>query len=213
MQGEPGRSARGHRALTGPVTERLGILGGTFDPPHNGHLLAAYGAVEALSLSALVLIPAWRQPLKADAEMTAPAHRLAMTRLLAEADPRLSVDAIEIERGGLSYSVDTVRTYRTSRPDAELFLLMGEDTARTLPQWREPAALAVLARVGVLARDGMPATLPAGFRAERVATRRVDISGTEIRARVAAGLPIRGFVPDAVAEYIEAHRLYRTMNE
>lgn len=213
MQGESRRGARGDRALTGPVTERLGILGGTFDPPHNGHLLAAYGAVEALGLSAVVLIPAWRQPLKAGAEMTAPAHRLAMTRLLAAADPRLSVDAVEIERGGLSYSVETVRTYRTARPDAELFLLMGEDTARTLPQWREPAALAALVRVGVLTREGTEGPLPEGFRAERVDTRRVDISATEIRARVAAGLPIRGFVPDAVAEYIEAHRLYRTMNE
>jgi nicotinate-nucleotide adenylyltransferase len=94
-----------------------------------------------------------------------------------------------------------------------LFLLMGEDTARTLPQWREPAALAAMVRVGVLTREGTTGTLPGGFQAERVATRRVDISATEIRARVAAGLPIRGFVPDAVAEYIEAHRLYRTMNE
>lgn len=214
MQGEPRRrDGRGDRALTGPVTERLGILGGTFDPPHNGHLLAAYGAVEALGLSALVLIPAWRQPLKAGVEMTAPAHRLAMTRLLAAADARLSVDAVEIERGGLSYTVETVRTYSAERPDAELFLLMGEDTARTLPQWREPAELAAMVRVGVLTREGTTGALPEGFRAERVATRRVDVSATEIRARVAAGLPVRGFVPDAVAEYIEAHRLYRTMNE
>jgi nicotinate-nucleotide adenylyltransferase len=195
------------------VTERLGILGGTFDPPHNGHLLAAYGAVEQLGLDALVLIPAWRQPLKAGATMAPPEHRLAMTRLLAAADPRLSVDAVEIERGGLSYTVDTVRTYRTQRPGTELFLLMGEDTAATLPQWREPAVLAGSVRVAVLAREGAGGALPPGFRAERVTTRRVDISATEIRARVAAGLPIRGFVPDAVAEYIVAHRLYRTSNE
>ncbi len=195
------------------MTERLGILGGTFDPPHIGHLLAASGALEALGLSGLMLIPAWRQPLKSGAETAGAEHRLAMTRLLAAADPRLGVDAIEIERGGLSYTVDTVRAYRTRHPNVEFDLLMGADTADTLPQWREPEALAGLVRVVVLTRGTDDRPLPAGFKAMRLATRRVDLSATEVRERVRAGLPIRGFVTDAVADYIETHQLYRTATE
>jgi nicotinate-nucleotide adenylyltransferase len=192
------------------VSRRLGILGGTFDPPHVGHLLFALDALDALALDQLLLIPASRQPLKADVEMTAPSHRLAMTRLLATADARLAVDDSEVAREGLSYTVDTVRHLRAAHPDAECFLLMGEDTAATLPQWREPAALAGLVQVVVTGRGASERPLPSGFRAQRLTVRRVDVSATEIRARVRAGRSIRGFVPDAVADYIAAHQLYRT---
>lgn len=193
------------------VFQRIGILGGTFDPPHNGHLLLALDALEQLSLDRVVLIPAARQPLKADAEMTDPAHRLAMTRLLAGSDPRLAVDGVEVERDGLSFTVDTMRGYRAAHPDAEFYLLMGEDTAATLPQWREPMALAALVQVAIAGRGDLAgsAALPAGFRAQRLAPRRVDLSATEIRDRARSGRSIRGFVPDAVAEYIAVHQLYR----
>jgi len=198
------------------VRERLGLLGGTFDPPHLGHLHLAYSAIERLDLDRVILIPARRQPLKAAAGITSPEHRIAMTRLLAGSDPRLSVDPVETEREGLSFSIDTVRGYRAAHPTAELVFLMGEDTAATLPQWREPVALAQLARLVVLTRgvsDAGAGTLPQGVDVERVATRRIDISATEIRARVRAGLPLRGFVTDDVAAYIAANRLYRTTNE
>lgn len=198
------------------MTSRLGILGGTFDPPHIGHLLAAYAALESLALDRLVLIPAARQPLKAGTAMTAPAHRLAMTRLLAADDPRLEVDPVEIEREGLSFTVDTMRRYRATMPETEFVLVMGEDTAATLPKWREPEALAALVRIVVLTRGTEPSrevALPAGFRAERLASRRIDVSATEIRERSRAGLPVRGFVTDAVAGYIATHQLYRTTNE
>lgn len=193
--------------------ERIGLLGGTFDPPHVGHLLLAYTALEHLGLDRVVLIPALRQPLKAETETAAPEHRLAMTRLLAGADPRLSVDDLELTRSGLSFSIDTVRAYRASHPAADLTLLLGEDTAATLGQWRDPAGIAALARIVVLTRGeghGPGAPLPAGVRVERVATRRFDVSATEIRARVRAGAPVRGFVTDDVAAYIAAHGLYRT---
>ncbi len=196
--------------------ERIGLLGGTFDPPHLGHLHLAYTALERLGLDRVVLIPARRQPLKAQAEMTPAADRLAMTRLLAASDPRLGVDAIEVERDGLSFSIDTVRAFRAAHPSAELTFLMGEDTAATLGQWREPAALAALARLVVLTRGESAAPgapLPAGVVVERVAARRIDLSATEIRARVRAGLPLRGFVTDEVAAYIAAHGLYRTTTE
>lgn len=193
--------------------ERIGIFGGTFDPPHTGHLLLALDALDLLNLDRLVLVPAARQPLKAGVQMTPPERRLEMVQLLASADPRLAVDGSEVARGGLSYTVDTVRALQAAHPDAELILLMGADTAATLPQWREPEALSLLVQVAVAGRGSEPVQLPAGFRAQPFPMRRVDISATEVRARVAAGRSIRGFVPDAVADYIAAHGLYRTTTE
>lgn len=192
------------------MIHRLGILGGTFDPPHTGHLLLALDALDQFRLDRLLLVPAARQPLKVGQEMTPPEHRLAMVRLLEAADPRIAVDGREVERGGLSFTVDTMRALGGEYPGAELFLLMGEDAAATLSQWREPEALAELVHVVVVGRGTEARPLPTGFRGDRMATRRVDISATEIRARVRDGRSIRGFVPDAVAEYIAAHSLYRT---
>lgn len=189
---------------------RIGVFGGTFDPPHTGHLLLALDALDHLALTRLLLVPAARQPLKRGVEMTGPEHRLAMVRALATADPRLAVDDSEVARGGLSYTVDTLRSLRAAQPDAELFLLMGEDTAATLPQWREPEALALLVTVAIAGRGEEQGPLPEGFRAQRLPVRRVDISATEIRDRVRRGRSVRGFVPDAVAEYIAAQQLYRT---
>jgi nicotinate-nucleotide adenylyltransferase len=188
---------------------RIGIFGGTFDPPHIGHLLAASDAYESLELDRIVFIPAAGQPLKA-AIVASPADRLAMVRLAVGDGPRFTVDPIEIERGGLSFTVDTLRALRERwRSDSALalVLLLGADAAATLPQWREPADVASLAEVVVLRRAGggdAPATT-----GRAIDTRRVDVSSTEIRARVAAGKSIRGFVPEPVAAYIESRRLYR----
>jgi len=192
------------------VGERLGILGGTFDPPHLGHLLLAYGALEQLALDRVMLIPARRQPLKAQAEITEPAHRLAMLRCLVDGEPRLAVDSLEMDRPGLSFTVDTLRAYRAARPEADLVLLLGADAARTFAQWRAPETVAALARLVVCTRgeEAMPEA-PPGIAWDQLVTRRVDISATEIRARVRAGLPIRGFVTEPVAAYIAAHGLYR----
>ncbi len=195
------------------MAPRIGLFGGTFDPPHTGHLLLALDALDHLALDALVLVPAARQPLKQGVAMTAPEHRLAMTRALAAAEPRLRVDGSEVARGGLSYTIDTVRALKAAQPDAELVLLLGADAAALLPQWREPQALAALVQVAVAGRGSESVQLPAGFNARSFPMRRVDISATEIRARVAAGRSIRGFVPDAVADYIVAHGLYRTTTE
>lgn len=199
------------------MTERLGLLGGTFDPPHVGHLFLAYTALEELGLDHVVFIPARRQPLKVGRESASATDRLQMTRLLVSEDPRLSVDPIELEREGLSYSIDTVRAFRAARPGAELVFLMGEDTAATLPKWREPEALASLARLVVLTRgragSAEPPTPALPFPVERIAARRIDISATEVRSRVRAGLPLVGVVPEAVARYIAEHDLYRTTTE
>ena len=188
---------------------RLGIFGGTFDPPHVGHLLAAVDAVEQLELDRLVLVPAAVQPLKTNQVRTPAEHRLAMTRLLVAGDERFGVDPMEIERTGLSFSVDTLAAFAERHPAAERFFLVGADVLRTFDRWRDPARVLELATLVVLTRDagdGGP-VLPAG--ALRLPTRRVDVSSTEIRARAAAGRSLRGFVPEPVAAYIAAHGLYR----
>jgi len=189
---------------------RIGLLGGSFDPPHNGHLLAAGDAFEALALERLVFIPAAVQPLKAHHDAAGPEHRLAMVRLLVEGDPRFAVDPIEIDRGGLSYTVDTLSAVAAASPSAELFWLVGADVVRSFPQWREPRRITELATVVVLERtDAAPDLSSIRGSPRSIPTRRIDISSTEVRRRVRAGKSIRGFVPDAVADYIAAERLYR----
>ncbi len=194
---------------------RLGILGGTFDPPHVGHLLAASDAFELLALDRLLFVPAGRQPFKVGVVEATGEQRVEMLRAMICDDPRFEVDPVEIRRPGLSYTVDTLSEIAVRFPDAELYLLIGEDLAEQLRSWREPERIAGLARVVVLTRVGDdPAPSAADgalreLRLERLATRRVDVSSTEIRARTRAGRSVRGFVPDGVATYIETSRLYR----
>lgn len=208
---------------------QLGIFGGTFDPPHVGHLLAASDAIEHLGLDRLVFVPAAVQPLKA-ARDTAPAlDRLAMVRLTVGRDPRLQADSVELDREGLSYTVDTLREFGRRYPSAERYFLVGADVLATFAQWREPqtvlelATLAVLTRrsdgeddarvqQAVVRRRGSVTTVLDEALARRstlVPTRRIDVSSTEIRDRVRAGRSIHGFVTDAVADYIGSHGLYR----
>jgi nicotinate-nucleotide adenylyltransferase len=190
---------------------RIGILGGTFDPPHTGHLLAASDAYDELALDRVIFIPAAVQPLKS-AVVAGPDDRLAMVRALVADDPRFAVDPIEIERGGLSYTVETLRALRVrheGKGTVALLLLLGWDAAVTLPQWREPEAIAELAEIVVLRRAGSGGQGTVPPFAKLLNTRRVDVSSTEIRTRVLAGKSIRGFVPEPVAAYIEGHGLYR----
>jgi len=191
---------------------RIGLLGGSFDPPHNGHLLAAGDAYDALSFDRLVFVPTATQPLKAGQTVASPAQRLAMVRALVDADSRFDVSTIEIDRGGLSYTVDTLTALSEQWPHAELFWLVGADAIETFSKWREPRRIAELATIVVLQRagEGMSQNLDSLPGSPRmVSSRRIDISSTEIRERVRAGKSIRGFVPDAVAELITAERLYR----
>ena len=190
---------------------RIGLLGGSFDPPHLGHLLAAGDAHEALALDRLVFIPAAVQPLKAGQVGASSAQRLAMTQLLVGDDPRFEVSSVEIDRGGLSYTVDTLRTLAAAWPSAELYWLVGADVLESFAKWKEPATIMELATLVVMQRTGGEsprlASLPGHPRL--LATRRIDISSTEIRERVRQEKSIRGFVPEAVAAFISAERLYR----
>ena len=198
---------------------RLGIFGGTFDPPHNGHLLAATDAAEVLGLDVLWFVPNATQPLKG-AGQGSPADRLEMVRRLAAPNPGFAVDPLEIEREGLSYTVDTLLAFAERFPSAQRFLLIGADVTGTFSRWRQPERIRELAEVVILQRpgaDGAADTEAGGSSdtgagldgARRLRTRRIDLSSTEVRERVRAGKPIRGFVPDAVAEYIAAAGLYR----
>lgn len=192
---------------------RLAIFGGTFDPPHVGHLLAAEDAYDRLSLDRIIFVPAASQPLKVGRAVAAPDQRLAMVRLLAEGDVRFDVSTIELERAGLSFTVDTLAHFAAIYPAAERFLLLGADVLATFAQWREPKRVLELARPVILEREGERApTLPAGVDESailRLPTRRIDVSSTEIRERVRLGKSIRGFVTDNVAAYIARDGLYR----
>jgi nicotinate-nucleotide adenylyltransferase len=189
---------------------RLGIFGGTFDPPHVGHLLVGIDAVEALALDRLIFIPTGRQPLKANVVTAPAAARLAMTQRLIGDDRRFGVDSIEIDRDGLSFTVDTLRAFAARAPEAERFFLLGADAWRSFPRWRSPDEIMRLATVVVLTRGGEPiGPASAGLRPRVLPTRRIDVSSTEIRSRVRAGLSLRGFVPEAVREYIEQNGLYQ----
>ncbi len=197
-------------------------MGGTFDPPHIGHLLAASDACDLLELDRLVFVPAGQQPLKQHQESTAANHRLRMVQLMAEGDPRFSVDEIEIRRTGLSFTVDTLEEYGHRFPDSERFFLLGVDAFELLEQWREAARVVTLAHLVVLRRQAdsdvdtdlvtkkVRAIGGAGAATPRaIESRRVDVSSTEIRSRVKAGRSIRGFVTEPVAEYIAINGLYR----
>ncbi len=186
---------------------RLGIFGGSFDPPHVGHLLVVADAFDALGLDHLVFVPAGVQPLKAGQAVAGAGHRLAMVRLLVGDDRRFSVDPIETEREGLSYTVETLAAFAEKYPQAERYFLVGTDVLASFAQWREPDRVLRLATIALMRREGDVGRVPDG--AVHVETRRVDVSSTEIRERVRTGRAIRGFVPEAVEAYIAAQRLYR----
>ncbi|MEO5903973.1 MAG: nicotinate (nicotinamide) nucleotide adenylyltransferase [Gemmatimonadaceae bacterium] len=193
---------------------RLGLFGGSFNPPHIGHLLVASDAFEALGLDKLVIMPASANPLKAGSPGgPTPVQRLDMARLAFEGDPRFAVSDMEIGRGGLSYTVDTLEELAGKYEGAELILMLGMDSLATLPNWLRPDRIRQLARLAVLARSTEAAEgTKEGVRLPDVATlvtaRLVDVSSSEIRQRLADGKSIKGFVAESVEEYILAAKLY-----
>jgi len=188
---------------------KLGIFGGTFDPPHIGHLIVAQDAWAALGLDRVIFVPAASPPHKLRSGITPPALRLEMLKAAVAGDPRFEVDDLELRRAGPSYTVDTLRELRARYPAASLFFLLGSDQFRELRSWREPDEIARLARLVVLSRGGAESEGPSEFPHLRLRVTRIDLSATEIRARVAAGEPIRYLVPDGVAEIVSRAKLYR----
>jgi nicotinate-nucleotide adenylyltransferase len=195
---------------------QVGILGGTFNPPHLGHLVCAQEAYLQLELDRVMLMPARIPPHKPVEHEPGVAHRLELCRLAVQGDDRFSVSDLELTRPGLSYTVDTLEELNSSEPNNELYLIVGGDVAAGLPQWREPERVLELATLAVARRRGTAwASVESALRGLRGGERarffrmpQIGVSSTIVRERVRARQPIRYIVPDQVAEYIARHRLY-----
>jgi len=188
---------------------KLGIYGGSFDPVHLGHLLVAQAAIEELGLDKLIFIPAAQSPFKPDSKPAPAAVRLQLLRLALAGRTNCEIDEQEVRRGGISYTVDTLRDCAKKFPGAKLFYLIGTDHVAKLNEWREPNELAKLAEFIVIPRPGeAPANLPPPFHGRWLKGFPLAVSSLEIRARLKAGLPIEPLVPPAVAEAISAAKLY-----
>lgn len=193
----------------------IGLMGGTFDPIHIGHLVIAEEAREALSLSRMLFVPAGQPPHKPAGEVTAVEHRVAMVELAVADNAAFELSRIEIDRAGPSFTVDTVEELAR---DHDVTVILSAETFRELPTWHEPDRLFAAARVAVVPREGYPAPDPAWLaatfpgREDRVVyfdAPHLGVSSTVIRAKVAAGRSIRYLVPAAVEAYITANQLYR----
>lgn len=189
--------------------ERLGLYGGSFNPVTCGHLLVAQAALEELGLDRLFFIPAAHSPFKPENALAPAAARLRLLRLALAGQTRCEIDDQEIQRGGVSYSIATVREYRWRFPQAELYYLIGMDNAAALPQWREAEALAALAIFVVVPRPGQAAmACPAPFRSVVLKGIPFGVSASQVRERVRQRLPLAGLVPEAVAEALRNSGLY-----
>lgn len=200
-----GRAADG---VAGP--RRVGIFGGTFDPPHDGHVSAARDVAAALDLDEILWVPVGEPPHKPNTGLTPAPLRLAMVEAVAALDPCFRVADLEMRRTGPSYTVDTLREVRVEADvgDADLFLIMGIDQYDVLDSWRAPEEIPVLAQLAVMDRGGESVPSPPD-RVVSVPVRRIDISSTDVRARVRDGRDVSDLVPPAVARIIEAEGLYR----
>ena len=189
--------------------QRIGLFGGSFDPVHLGHLLVAQAAIEELGLDRLFFIPAAQSPFKPEITPTAPTERVRLLRLALAGFCCCEIDEQEIRRGGISYTIETLRDYARRFPKVELFYLVGADSAAKLQEWREANELARLAQFVAIPRPGQaPVNFPPPFRGRMLKSFPFDVSSSQIRARVKAGLPIEHLVPPFVAEAIRAAKLY-----
>lgn len=199
---------------------RLGLLGGTFDPVHYGHLLMAEFAREQCRLDQVWFVPAAVPPHKQHGGVSDSARRLEMLELAIGGHEPFAASRMEIDRGGVSFTVDTLSALHHEQPQTELFLILGADSLVDLPNWREPANIARLATIAVCGRPGfavdfaplqglIAADQIEAIRQHRVEMPLIELSSRDLRRRVAAGLSIRYQTPRAVEKYIEAHGLYR----
>jgi nicotinate-nucleotide adenylyltransferase len=190
---------------------RLGLYGGTFDPPHIGHLIVAQDALTALRLDRILFIPAAAPPHKRDRRVTDPDLRVRFLEAALADDPRFGVEPLELRRSGPSYSVDTLEALRAAYPGDDLFLLLGADQFREFRTWREPERIASLARLAVMSRgdtsDIQDREISA-FGAEWVNVTRIDLSSSMIRERLARGESVRYLVPAAVEALLSQYDVY-----
>jgi nicotinate-nucleotide adenylyltransferase len=195
---------------------RIGVFGGTFDPIHDGHLATAEAAMECAHLDRVVFVPSAQPPHRAAA--LAPADdRLAMTRLAVGDDPRFEVSDVEVRRGGMSYTADTLAELQRNHPNDQFFLILGWDAARLFRTWHEPDKVTGLASVVIVGRPGMQSPMPSDLDAAGLDPGRVilcllptpDVSGSGLRRAIAAGESVAGKLSPAVERHIADHDLYR----
>lgn len=191
---------------------KIGFLGGTFDPVHFGHLLAAQDAYEQNRLDRLVLVPTAQPPLKTNEVQSSAADRLAMLRAAVEWDHRFEISDLEVRRGGVSYTIDSARAYRALYPNDDLYWIIGGDQLPKLHLWKDITELATLVEFIFLERPGYPVRahpeIP-GLRLHRCDGHLLAISSTELRERTRRGLSLDYFVPHKSIIYIQEHSLYR----
>jgi len=188
---------------------KIGIFGGSFDPVHLGHLLVAQAAIEELGLDKLFFVPAAQSPFKAENKIAPAEIRLQLLQLALAGKSNCEIDEQEIRRGGISYTIETLRDYAKRFPGAQLFYLIGADNIAKLNEWREANELAKLAEFVAVPRPGETvAEFPKPFRGRILKGFPVEISSSQIRARVKANLPIENLVPPFVAGAICAAKLY-----
>lgn len=197
--------------------ERIGVFGGTFDPIHYGHLIAAAEMRHALDVQRVLFVPAPRPPHKESSVVGTDSQRLEMVELAIAGEPGFEVSRIEFDRAGPSYTVDTLADLAAAHPAGELFLFLGEDALRDLPAWREPQRILHLAHLAVATRPRSALDLNALLRAlpeakdrfTLVTTPSIGISATDLRSRVRENRPVRFQTPDIVIDYIHDHALYK----
>jgi nicotinate-nucleotide adenylyltransferase len=189
---------------------RIGIMGGTFDPVHHGHLVAASEVQARFDLDEVIFVPTGQPWQKAHREVSEAEDRYLMTVIATASNPRFSVSRVDIERGGVTYTIDTLRDLRTAHPDAELFFITGADALAQILSWKDSDELFGLAQFIGVTRPGYELS-ESGLPADRVALMEVPamaISSTDCRDRVHAGEPVWYLVPDGVVQYISKHHLY-----
>lgn len=198
-----------------PSRPRLGVMGGTFDPVHHGHLVAASEAAARFDLDEVVFVPTGHPTFKQDLDVSPAEHRYLMTVIATASNPRFTVSRVDIDRDGLTYTVDTLRDLKTERPDADLYFITGADAIEQILTWKDAAELFDMARFVAVTRPGHALSvdgLPAG-RVDVLEVPALAISSTDIRARARAGEPVWYLVPDGVVQYIAKHMLYRGRDE
>ncbi|MFC0708026.1 nicotinate-nucleotide adenylyltransferase [Cellulomonas uda] len=193
---------------------RLGVMGGTFDPVHHGHLVAASEVAARFGLDEVVFVPTGTPSFKQDQDVTPAEHRYLMTVIATASNPRFTVSRVDIDRGGVTFTVDTLRDLKAARPDAELFFITGADAVAQILTWKDAQELFSMAQFVAVTRPGHTLSVE-GLPVDRVHVMEIPalaISSTDVRARERAGQPVWYLVPDGVVQYIAKHQLYRGLS-
>jgi nicotinate-nucleotide adenylyltransferase len=190
---------------------RIGVMGGTFDPIHHGHLVAASEVAARFELDEVVFVPTGVPTFKQDVEVTVAEHRYLMTVIATASNPRFTVSRVDVDRPGVTYTVDTLRDLKEQRRDADLFFITGADAVAQILDWKDAEELFATAQFVAVTRPGHALSVE-GLPVDRVSVLEIPalaISSTDVRARARAGAPVWYLVPDGVVQYIAKHGLYR----